>query len=55
VASSWFLFFSYHNDARPNKHQNLKLYQHFGLVIFIPTSSLKVPAIFLDKSLYHVN
>jgi len=21
VASSWFLFFSYHNDARSNKHQ----------------------------------
>jgi hypothetical protein len=20
VASSWFLFFSYHNDARSNKH-----------------------------------
>ena len=22
VASSWFLFFGYHNDARSNKHQN---------------------------------
>ena len=21
VASGWFLFFSYHNDARSNKHQ----------------------------------
>jgi len=23
VASSWFLFFSYHNDAQSNKHQVL--------------------------------
>ena len=24
MASSWFLFFSYHNDARSNRHQNTK-------------------------------
>jgi hypothetical protein len=26
VASSWFLFFSYHNDARSNKHQRTQEY-----------------------------
>jgi len=26
LASSWLLFFSYHNDARPNKHQITNIY-----------------------------
>jgi len=36
VTSSWFLFFSYHNDARYNKHQKLNylsVFVNFNSVI----------------------
>jgi len=32
VASSWFLFFSYHNDAWSNKHQ---IYTHILLIFAV--------------------
>ena len=36
MASSWFLFFSYHNDARSNKHQihNRKFLEIWNLIHF---------------------
>jgi len=35
VASGWFLFFSYHNDAQSNKHQMYTLRLH--IVLFCRT------------------
>ena len=38
MASSWFLFFSYQDDARSNTHQRILLYILYGCEIFFLTS-----------------
>jgi len=51
VVSSWFLFFSYHNDARSDKHQFFNILKELCLINLILLSSIFHTCIFAHMSL----